>query len=86
MSSILIHTSKIFMGEGFLLTGRNLEGDHIPQNEVERRARAGTEVQSHLKQTVGLSWNIGSSQKLGGASVDRGQDRRQNIADAATRG
>ncbi|KAL8711264.1 MAG: hypothetical protein Q9225_007150 [Loekoesia sp. 1 TL-2023] len=70
---------KGYTGEGFLSEGRKLGGStqRIPMHEAQRRARAAAEKRRTL--------TAGSGQKLGGAGVQRGQDIRKVIADAAQR-
>lgn len=69
--------SKGYTGERFLSTGHKLGGARIPKHEAGRRARASAEKRRTL--------TAGSGQKLGGQPVQRGQDIRKVIADAATR-
>ncbi|KAI4168112.1 MAG: hypothetical protein LQ343_006645 [Gyalolechia ehrenbergii] len=70
---------KGYTGEGFLSAGRKLGGSthRIPMHEAQRRARAAAEKRRTL--------TAGSGQKLGGAGLQRGQDIRKVIADAAQR-
>lgn len=68
---------KGYTGEGFLSTGRKLGGGRIPKHEAQRLARAAAEKRRIL--------TTGSGQKLGGSSINPGQDIRKVIADAATR-
>ena len=69
--------SKGYTGEGFLSAGHKLGGARIPMHEARRRARAAAEKRRTL--------TARSGQKLGGQPVQRGQDIRKVIADAATR-
>lgn len=69
---------KGYTGEGFLGQGRTLGGSgRIPKDEARRRARAAAEKRRQL--------SVGSGQKLGGRAVQRGEDIRKIIADAAQR-
>ncbi|PYH49977.1 metalloendopeptidase WSS1 [Aspergillus saccharolyticus JOP 1030-1] len=68
---------KGYTGEGFLSKGHRLGGSRIPVEEARRRARAAAEQRRAL--------SAGSGQRVGGASVARGTDMRQVIADAAQR-
>ncbi|KAL9624004.1 MAG: hypothetical protein Q9160_001757 [Pyrenula sp. 1 TL-2023] len=69
---------KGYTGEGFLGAGRTLGGSgRIPRDEAKRRARAAAEKRRQL--------SAGSGQKLGGRAVQRGEDIRRIIADAAQR-
>ncbi|KAL8830895.1 MAG: hypothetical protein Q9170_005526 [Blastenia crenularia] len=70
---------KGYTGEGFLSEGRKLGGGthRIPMHEAQRRARAAAEKRRTL--------TAGSGQKLGGSGLQRGQDIRKVIADAAQR-
>lgn len=57
--------------------GRTLGGARIPKHEARRQARLAAEKRRTL--------TAGSGQKLGGAPVQRGEDIRKVIADAAQR-
>lgn len=69
---------KGYTGEGFLGQGRKLGGSgRIPMDEARRRARAAAEKRRQI--------SAGSGQKLGGRAVQRGENIRKIIADAAQR-
>ena len=67
---------KGYTGEGFLSDGRRLGGQRLPMHEAKRRARAAAEKRRQLQ---------GGHQRLGGRPVQRGEDIRKIIADAAQR-